>query len=214
MCQTDFKSQKKAGLLKSKKGTSLKALLFWEPSTHPDCHCNQDSSVWAARECLIVSVCNQGTTRSLSQTLHDLCYLRKWAAYPRRAINNSSYSRHALDPCLKPDPLLCSLSIWLSFLALVSVTLIIWQLSFWRLGALASFPLEKNEGKKLKAKIRILPFPFRGNHCSKHFRGMAFQKFSGSINTHTHTLILHIYAHMRSHRKSKYHNAWHTLNTQ
>lgn len=158
--QTDIKLHKKAGLLRSKKDSSLKAPMLWEPSTHPDCHCNQDSSAWTAHECLIMSVSTRGTTRSLSQTLHDLCYLRKGAAYPRRAINNSSYSRHALDPCLKPDPLLCSLSIWLNFLALVSVTLIIWQPSFWHLGSLSFLPIVEKWGEETKSKNKNPTFSF------------------------------------------------------
>lgn len=61
-----------------------------------------------------------------------LIILGKWQHIPAVLLTIAPYFRHVLDPSLNPDLLLRSLSIWLHFLALVSATLITWELLLWR----------------------------------------------------------------------------------
>ena len=67
--------------------------------------------------------------------------LGKWQRVPAVPLATAPYSRHVLDGSLHPDLLLCSLSIWLHFLALISMILIIWQFSLWQFLSLTSFSL-------------------------------------------------------------------------
>lgn len=126
---------KKQGFFWSRKGTSLKAPMFWELSAYPDVtvtktiQFGQHMSAWSCNQ-----VCNQGTTWSLSQTLYIPAILEKWQHIPAELLTITPYCRHVLDPCLNSDLLLYSLSVSLHFLTLVSVTFLIWQLSFWHLG--------------------------------------------------------------------------------
>lgn len=89
-----------------------------------------NNSFWTAYKCL-----NWWLSKVLPSVFPILCritiILEKWRRIPAEPLTIAPYSRHVLDCCPIPDLLLCSLSLWFHFLALVFVTLIIWQLSFW-----------------------------------------------------------------------------------
>ena len=119
--------------------------------------------------------------------------LGKWQRVPAVPLATAPYSRHVLDGSLHPDLLLCSLSIWLHFLALISMILIIWQFSLWQFLSLTSFSLQKNERKEQKAKIRIPP-------------SLSEIIIVSILVVYTYRSIIHTYTHTHTHTHTLTHS--------